>query len=657
MIALTLASTTTSGRARGADPVPREAQDEVVVTGTRTPERSQRATVKTDVVSRDEMDRRGATNVGEALASQPGVRVDPGAYGYLGNVSAIQIQGFDRDRVLVLEDGERVVGDIGGAIDLATLPTGDLMRIEIVTGPTSSLYGSSALGGVVNLITAPPRFEGASGRARIEGRSYRTFFAQGNGAYRQGRTWVALDANVFRQDGISRLPDLPDLQLPEISRQMLGLRAGTSLSKRIDLRVRARWLHDKSDGLRSETTPGLGRFLIDLPEDTHRYTLHVIETIDLGRGSNLRFTLGRQWTDNETADDRRDSPIDNVRERHQRMQSFEGVLTIADGPRTWVLGTRAEAETFSQFLTKTESLSTGITSTRQEEVVPQSLGNAAGYGQLEWRFGKKVTLLSGVRAEGHTKYGGAISPRLAIAYRPLPELGLRLSGGRGFRAPSAKELGFVFDHSFYGYRVLGNPDLVPETSWGVNGDITWQPDRAVTLRASSFANWVDEMIDLDLANGVPNGTVVDYRYTNFGKARTLGADLFASVQLWDHRLRADVSYSYLWTRDDLNDRPLAGRPPHTVTSSLRALLPSKFEMYARWRVTTDAFIDEKTRSPAYSMVDLRLGREMWPKSQAYVGVLNLLDVHQDVGRVGDTRPPLGRVFYIGLRADFPWEDE
>ncbi|WP_394832475.1 TonB-dependent receptor [Pendulispora rubella] len=657
MIALTLASTTTTGRARGADPVPRDAQDTVVVTGTRTPERSQRATVKTDVVTRDEMDRRGATNVGEALASQPGVRVDPGAYGFLGNVSAIQIQGFDRDRVLVLEDGERVVGDIGGAIDLATLPTADLARIEIVTGPTSSLYGSSALGGVVNLVTSPPRFEGASGRARIEGRSYRTLFAQANGAYRQGKTWVTLDANVFRQDGIARIAELPDLQVPDISRQMLGLRAGTSLTKRIDLRVRARWLHDKSDGLRSEETPGLGRYLIDLPADTHRYTLHVIETIDLGRGSNLRLTLGRQWTDNETSNDRRNSPVDQLRDRHQRMQSFEAVATFADGPRTWVLGTRAEAETFSQYLTKSESVSTGVTTTRQQEVVPQSFGNAAAYGQLEWRFGKKVTLLSGVRGEGHTKYGGAVSPRLALAYRPTPEVTLRLSGGRGFRAPSAKELGFVFDHAIYGYRVLGNADLRPETSWGLNGDATWQPDKAVTLRASAFANWVEDMIDLDLANGVPNGSVVDYRYTNFGKARTLGGDLSAGVRLWDDRLRADVSYSYLWTRDDLNDRPLGGRPPHTVTSSVRALLPSKFEANARWRVTTDAFINETTRSPAYSMVDLRLGRELWPKSQAYVGVLNLLDARQDVGRVGDTRPPLGRVVYLGLRADFPWEDE
>src|SRR5579864_8628488 len=81
--------------------------DTVVVTGTRTPERSQRATVKTDVITRDEADRRGAATVADALATQPGLVVNPGSYGFLGGVSALQIQGFDRDRVLILEDGER----------------------------------------------------------------------------------------------------------------------------------------------------------------------------------------------------------------------------------------------------------------------------------------------------------------------------------------------------------------------------------------------------------------------------------------------------------------------------------------------------------------------------------------------------------------------
>ncbi|WP_242516344.1 TonB-dependent receptor plug domain-containing protein [Sorangium cellulosum] len=202
---------------------------EVVVTGTRTPESSQRATVRTRVISREEAERRGATNVGEALDGELGVQVNPSAYGALGNPSAIQIQGFDLDRVLVLEDGERVIGDAGGAIDLSSLPLGDVSRIELVTGPTSSLYGTSAIGGIVNVLTAPPAHPGFSGRGRLEVRSRAGLLVQASGAYRGDRAWASADASFQREDSLSLVepaatpatpadppdpPDPPDLPDP-----------------------------------------------------------------------------------------------------------------------------------------------------------------------------------------------------------------------------------------------------------------------------------------------------------------------------------------------------------------------------------------------------------------------------------------------------------
>lgn len=637
----------------------------VVVTGTRTPEQSQRSLVKTDVVSAREAERRGATNVAEALSSQPGVRVDPGAYGFLGNPSAIQIQGFDLQRVLILEDGEPVVGDVGGAIDLANLSLADLDRIEIVTGPTSALYGSSAIGGVVNIITAPPRFEGPSGRARLEGRSYFGALGQGGAAYRvpakssSYEPWAAVDGSFFRMDGIARTPGLPDLQIPDVTRSMLGVRAGARVSENVDVRVRARWFRDTLDGRSSQLAPGLGRYQLDEPNDTDRYTLHVIEEAKLGRGVRLRLTMGRQWIDNTTASIQHGSPVGERHDRYNRMQSIEGIVTIPDGPRTWVFGSRGEVETFTQTITKVESLSTGLATTVGEEVSPQLIGRGAVYGQLAWKLWSKdtrsFTILPGARTEVNSRYGSAVTPRLALSFWPHETVHVRAGLGRGFRAPAAKELGFVFDHSSLGYRVLGNDALRPEVSWGVNGDVTWAPDKRFTTRVGGFMNWVDDLIDIDTANGTSHGSVVDYRYTNFGRARTFGGQIAAAATL-SPRFRAELAYDYLWTRDDLNDRPLGARPPHTLTGSLRTTLFWKLESNVRWRASTDAFVSETQRSPSYQTIDLRLGRPIWPRSQAYLGVLNATDVHQEPGRVGDFRPPLGRVFYAGLSADFPWED-
>lgn len=629
--------------------------DVVVITGTRTPERAQRSTIKTDVVTREEAERRGATNVAEALQSQPGVQVNPGAYGYLGGVSAIQIQGFDRDRVLILEDGERVVGDVGGAIDLASMSTADLSRIEIITGPTSSLYGTSAIGGVVNILTAPPALQGYSGRFRGEYRSYRGVVLQSTAAYRKNDTWATVDGNFTRQDGIAGKPGLPDLTIPEQMRSLVGLRAGTRLSKAVEFKVRARWIRDRSDGLESQLVPGLGRYNIELPASTNRFTLHAIEQIDLGKGSGIRLTVGRQWTENETKKDRVASPLDEIRDRHHSMQSAEGALTLADGERTWVLGTRFEVERFSQDIDKTESFSSGLVTTRGVEVPTQILGTGAGYGQLAWKFGEKLTVLAGVRGEGHSRYGGALAPRLAIAIRPAPYFGFRASVGRGFRAPSAKELGFVFDHSFYGYRIIGNAALEPERSWGVNGDVTANPDRNTLVRLGGYLNWVTDLIDIDTASAVTTNNVSSYTYKNFGNARTAGATFDVGMKLGT-RFYADAGYAYLWTRDDDNDRPLGTQPPHTVTTSFRATMPRGVELYFRYRVVSDAFVDETHRAPGFMTADLRVSKSLWPKAQAYFGILNSFDIRQEPGRIGDFRPPLGRLMYVGIRGELPTEE-
>jgi outer membrane receptor for ferrienterochelin and colicins len=643
-----------SSRAFAADP-PAKDGDTVVITGTRTPERSQRSTVKTDVITREEAERRGATNVADALASQPGLVVNPGSYGFLGGVSALQIQGFDRDRVLILEDGERVIGDVGGAIDLSAIPTGDIDRLEVVSGPTSALYGSAAIGGVVNIITAPPRKEGPTGRLRLEGRSLNGVVLQGNAAYRRGAPWAALDFNLTRMDGIERPPG-PDLRVPETSRRMVGVRAGTSLTPQMDVRIRARQFRDRTDGLETQLAPGLGRFAIDTPSQTDRYTLHLIHVTRFGSsGSNLRLTMGKQWFDNFTARDRRNSPIDERHDRTQRMQSFEAVGTIADGARTWVAGARAEAEHFEQDLTRTASTAEGPVTTTVPELVPLSYGIAALYGQVAWKLGA-LTVMPGGRFESHTRYGSSLAPRLAAAWRVSELLTVRASGGRGFRAPSAKELGFAFDHSAFGYRIFGNGALQPEKSWGVNADATFTPTKTMTFRGSVYGNWVDDLIDLDLGNGRNDNGVIAYSYTNFGRARTAGGQVDAAFKPAPF-LRAESSYAYTWTRDDVNDQPLPGRPPHAVTLSLRIEPGWKMELYVRARIVTDAFLDENTRAPGYENFDARIARTLWPNSQLYVGGLNVTDVKQDPGRIGDTRSPLGRILYVGLKADFPWEDE
>lgn len=622
-----------------------------MVTGTRTAESIHRSTVRTRMVSRDEALSRGATNVGEALAGELGVQVNPGAYGYLGSPAAVQIQGFDLDRVLILEDGERVIGDTGGAIDLSAIPLTDVSRIEYVTGPTSALYGTNAIGGVVNIITGPPDAFGPSARGRVEGRSRRGVILEASGAYRHEDDWLTLDAGFRRNDSISLRNDRPDTALPELRRHSLGVRSGKKLG-RVEVVAKGRWLRDHSDGLTSEDVPGLGRYFIDLPETTDRFAVQLIERLDLGRGSSLQFSGARQWVENESKRDRQNSPVDETRFRSQRLTSFETTATLVDGPaRTWVIGARFEQEALEQRLERVEASGTTLVERTLPEVPKTTLGNAAGYAQLGWKLGRDLTLLPGVRAEQHLRFGGVVAPRLAGAYRAGKQVTVRASVGRGFRTPNAKEFGFIFDHSAVGYTVVGNRDLQPESSWGANADVTVRPERDLTLRAGGYANWVSNLIDLDFSRQLPSG-VQEYHYVNVGKARTFGAEVDAVVSSGPS-FRSEVGYAYLFARNDTAEEPLASRPAHSIRSSISWRFFQGFRADARYKAVTSAFVARGIEAPGYHTLDFRLSRRLIPELEAYVGVLDVLDIHRDPFRLGDQRPIAGRTFYLGVLFSFP----
>ncbi len=653
-LALLVAASASAQQPEDAEDEPSEAAEiEVVVTGTRTPESAQRATVQTDRVSRKEAERRGATNVGEALQGQLGVQVNPSAYGSIGNPSAIQIQGLDRDRVLVLEDGERVIGGVDGAIDLAQMPLTDVSDIELVTGPTSSLYGTSAIGGVVNILSGPPDRLGASGRVRAEGRHPWGALGQGSAAYlHEDGHWLGVDASAQWAEPIRLADDLPDV-LPERSQFLVGLRGGTQAGP-VGVTLRGRFIRNLSTGRSEETLPGLGRYVTELPGVTDRWIVQLGETLDLGGGSTLRFSAARQWAFGTTEKDRVDSPLDEVRHRNGVLQSGEMIATIADGDRTWVAGARGEVEQFEQTLERTEVRNGQIVDGEIVEVRPTNLGSAALYGQLSWKLHPVITVLGGARGEVHLRHGAVVAPRLAVATFPTDWMIVRVSGGRGFRAPSARELGFTFDHTALGYRVIGNTDLEPETSWGVNGDITFFQERW-RVRGGVYANWIDNLIDIAFLDSTTAG-VEDYSYQNISEARTFGGQLDARFLPVDW-LRTEAGYAFTWTRDDAAERPLVGRPPHTVYAAVLLLMPLGFELNLRERIVTDAFIDEGLRTPGFAMLDARLAKSLWPSAEAYVGALNLLDAQKDPAQLGDQRPLAGRVFYLGLTADIPPEEQ
>jgi outer membrane receptor for ferrienterochelin and colicins len=552
----------------------------------------------------------------------------------------------------VLEDGERVVGDQDGVVDLSQLPLADVERVEYVTGPTSSLYGTNALGGVINVVSAPPQTLGPSARYRAEGRSSGEALASASGAYRRDDDWLVLDASLHHRPSIQRQPERPDLLAPTWRSSLVGLRVGTRLTRRIELKLRARWVRDKSDGLESQEVPGLGLYLLDLPEVTDRFLVRAQETLELGSGARIDFSLARNWYFDDSRRDRRGSPLDELRKRELSNQGLEAIVTLPEGrTRTWVFGVRHDSEQFSQRLTR---ILPDLSEERVTEIQPLQLSTGALYGQLGWKVTPRWTVMPGGRGELHDRYGVVAAPRLATAYQFSEGVSARVALGRGFRAPSAKEFGFQFDHSALGYRIQGNSALQPESSWGLTGDVTARSSNW-RLRLGAFGNQIKDLISIDFAPIQRTAGVIDYVYRNVEHARTAGGDFSARYKPLP-ALSLDAAYAYLWTRDDTTGEALPNRPAHTVTlaglwehESLSASL--------RYRIVSSAFagdIEGVTRtSPSFDLLDARVAYQLWPALSVFVGALNLTDSRRRPLEVTDTRPALGRQFFLGISGDAP----
>jgi outer membrane receptor for ferrienterochelin and colicins len=633
--------------------VPPEPVD-VVVTGTRTPESAERATVRTEVITRDEAEDRGARSVSDALLDEAALDVQPSSNGVAG---AVSMRGLDGEHVLVLEDGVPVAGRSAGAVDLGELPIQNASRIEYVLGPMSALYGSDALGGVINIITSAPEHEGPSATTRLETRSRNELYGAASASYQRRDDWVTVETSLLNRPGVER-GEGPDLLVPKTRTGMFGVRAGTTLLGRIDLRVKTRFTRDLRAGVFSTTEtiggePTVARSDSNLRND--RTLVSVAETLHLSAKARLDFHLSRQWYDADSTVSLRNSSNRDLTEGRERVQRLEAVATLGEAQRTWVFGAGTENQKLTETAEGVVFRNQRLVTTREDTLKPAFRSNAWGFAQLGWELTPEVTATLATRGEIHDPYGDVLAPRAALAVRPTPTLTLRASGGRGYRTPSAKEIGFEFDHCSLGYSVNGNPDLEPEDSWGITGDASFRPSERVSFKAGAHSNWLTQMIALEPTDAPGLCSSGDnYRMVNIGKARTAGADASLRVRptSWS---TATASYAYLWTRDEARDQPLSASPPHSVSASLRVDLSRRFAALVRFRYTSGAFIengDADLHSVAYATLAARIAYRPVAPLSVYVGGENLTNVQRDTDRLGDQRPLLGRTLYLGISGDF-----
>lgn len=623
-------------------------QAATLITATGRPKSAAALTVPVAIIPREAIELSSAENVAGLLEDVAGLNVHSSLYGYLGSPSGVMIQGIDPKRVLILVDGERVIGGPGGVIDLAKLPVCQVERIEVVQGPHSALYGSEAMGGVVHILTRSPQRE-RSGDIRFSLGSGGLTALEGQGALTRSGLSASLIASRTALEALDHSPDDPDTDIDAYTQRFTQGKLRWEARPNLLLQGSARWLSQNEEGVSSRYFAPLDKtYVWRFPDQMQRVDLGAGAEWQWAEGSTANAAVFRTYFDNLSSEEligsreARDRSTDNVLMKYQ-------LRTVHLLRRRHVLtgGLEHTREELEVALERTLPLGE---QQRTVEVPPSRVDVAEAYVQDDWQVAENTGVVWGARSQWHSRYGFHLTPKVSFAHRLSEGLRVRASYGAGYRAPSLKERYFVFDHSNLGYKVLGSPSLRPERTWGLNVGAEFEPVEALDLRVNFFHNRLRNLIQTVFDPAQSSGSVAIYAYDNVGRASTRGIEFGLSAQRGD-RLMVNGGYTYLQARDQGAQRDLPGRPRHALRIRAKWTTPGKGRLEIKLRRDSAVWADAEgtLRSPAGSEWDVNAEQPLWGPVALRLGIENLLDNRRDLDRPGDLRSPRGRAVRGGLR--------
>jgi outer membrane receptor for ferrienterochelin and colicins len=509
--------------------------DPVVVTAERRPSPASDATAPVIVLDRSDIARRAASDLTTVLQDAPGVQLEA----VVGSGAGLYLQGLGSDRVLVLLDGAPVAGRLNGQFDLSRLSPAQVQRIEIVEGPQSTLYGSTALGGVVNVITRRDALPGA--RLTTTAGSFGQRDVSARLASPVGGFVASLEGGHRTVDAVPGA--FPGTTGGAARWDWMGRVSGNVGSAALDARVMA-------------TSEDQHYTIAPIPPATspdHIYNDNLqydgLAQLTLGASGRTDLRLHGSWydhrfVDSPTADPSGASPSWD----RQRIADLEVVRRGGSGPVTWVAGAKADREWLLSERVRGYS---------------RSASTGALYASAEWALTRGLRASAGMRFTESEIWGADLSPRIGALLRAPG--GLYLKGGvaRGFRAPSFSEMYFDLLQAQYGYAVHGNAGLRPEQSWNGTAEVGVARPRA-HLYLQAFTNRLRGFIETALASD--SSGIAIYTYQNIGHARTGGVQVGASATRGI--ATASAAVTWLSTRDIDNNTDLLGRAARTANGSL-----------------------------------------------------------------------------------------
>jgi vitamin B12 transporter len=631
---------------RAAAPTPEADLPPVFVTATRTETPLDQVTTSATVITEKEIEAQQAETVLEVLRNVPAV--DVVQTGSRGTGTTVSIRGSESDHVLVLIDGVEVNSTTAGAFNFAHLTTENIERIEILRGAGGTLYGSQAIGGVINIITKKgqgPMRLGLSAEGGNGWTNRQTLTLSGG----VGKLGYAFSAARLESDGFRSVND-------DYRNLATSGRLDYKFTEDTNLKGIFRFI--KTDlGLFNSNNFVPGARDPNSREATSQYLGKLEWEQRIVKEWDYRIS-GSIFKENIKDTDDPDPLTDCVSfgfPCDSRTRSrFRPQISNAEFQTNYRLGEWSTTTFGTEFKRRKASTSSSFDGVPAGET-NKAIRNMGYYVQEQIKLlDDRLIVVPGVRLDDHQTFGTEWSPSISSSYL-FRVTGTRLKAGyaEGFKAPTLNELFFP---PAFGCAAFGNRDLGPEKSWELNAGVeqTIFSDR-VKLAATFFHREVSDLIGTGPTPD-PTDPAFCVRAENLGKARFDGVEWLMDVKLFSF-LSIGANYTYLdW--DTANGR-LLRRPRHrgnvNVNYSYERFRMNLDTHIVGRRDDTDSFTGGNIKKPGYVRFDLA-GSYQLPVQLALVQevslfgkVENLLNKRYEEAD-GFRARPLN--FLLGLRAIF-----
>ncbi len=607
--------------------------DEIIVTATRIPTPVRYSLSDVSVLDRTAIERMDHASLPELLNTLPGIQIT--TTGGRGDVSTLSLRGGNSGHVAVLIDGMRISSATQGTTAIQAIPLEQIERIEVVRGPVSSLYGSDALSGVIQLFT----FQGTGKPAPtvyVGTGSYGTTIASAGYGGQTGDTRFTLKAGVEQSDGFSSIKaakgGLYDMYNPD-NDAYANRNASASVSHRVsrDLDLAARVFYSKNTKHYDATN--CDAFGVTCTANFDNRNLQQLESVQASAqyrinnvwDTSLRIGQSTDFSKNWLVDPSTNIvTIDEYRTRQNQItwqndfKALGGLLSLTGEQRSIDVGS---TKSFIVSEQTTDSLSLGY----------------------QARYDEHSLQVSG-RHDRITRLGGHDSGFIGYGYQITPAWTARVSYGTAFRAPSFNDLYWPLDTANF---FQGNPGLQPETARNREIGLVYTAS-GIHAGVTAYHNKVSNLIDY--VSGVAPSWIGTMG--NVGAATLKGVSLDYSARMgpWSWKL----TYDALNAQDDATGKTLQRRAPRTGSADIRHEF-GRYDLGAHIQATSYRYNNKANtqRLPGYAVVDLDANYRLDPSWKLEAKIGNLFD--QDYTQVRSTMSPFndyavpGRTFFIGLR--------